>query len=184
MGFHGSNWHEAEWDDSSGTGFRWSDGETGWIELRIDRHRPLILQFECLSIIGSASYDDIGIVVDTEKLPTRRVANPLGAIRYFPPPCQLRSGALARRIDSGSAAIRLGGRSISIRNRPTSASSAWPYRFLDSTLTIPSKSQRPSRPSDRRVARNHRVVADKGTIWLVSGPSWMLSFAMLRCGEG
>src|SRR6202035_1873753 len=75
--FHGSDWHEAEWDDSSGTGFRWSNGETGWIELRVDRHRPLILQFECLSIVGTASYDDIRIIVDTEELPTRRVANPL-----------------------------------------------------------------------------------------------------------
>jgi hypothetical protein len=81
--FHGANWHHVEWDEGRGSGFRWSDGSTGWIEVRVDRHRPLTLEFECVSIIGPASYNDICIVVDGDEFETHRHPNPLGNQTVF-----------------------------------------------------------------------------------------------------
>ncbi|MGD9614360.1 MAG: hypothetical protein AB7H90_04090 [Alphaproteobacteria bacterium] len=97
--FHGANWHQVEWDEGRGSGFRWSDGATGWIEIRVDRQRSLSLEFECVSIIGTASYDDICIVVDDDELETRQRPSSLSGQTVFSaslPTSIERSGCLHR----------------------------------------------------------------------------------------
>ena len=39
--------------------------------MRVDRHCPLVVEFECLCVASSATYEDVSIVVDDQVLATR-----------------------------------------------------------------------------------------------------------------
>lgn len=68
--FHGSGWHGLEWDSSNKNGFRWTDGDIGYVSLRIDRRTPMVLEFDVITSSPGNRPGDISLILDDAPLPT------------------------------------------------------------------------------------------------------------------